>query len=336
VSEMRPLGRSGITVGSYAFGTAQIGNLYHAVSEEQAAGAVDAAWEGGVRYFDSAPHYGLGLAETRLGSALASRPRAEYILSTKVGRALEPNPLGPQPDTQGFDVVSALQRRFDFSRDGVLRSIEESLDRLQTDRIDIVYVHDPDEHLAEALAGAFPALEQLRSEGVIRSYGAGMNQGRLLAEIIARTDADVVMCAGRLTLVDQSALDELVPLAIQREVSIVAAAPFNSGVLATSAPSPDARYDYTPVSGNVQHHVEKIRALCKFHNVSLPAAALQFALRISSVGAVCVGADSAEQTRENLARMHFPIPKGFWFDLAASGLVRGKPPARVVDIASWD
>jgi D-threo-aldose 1-dehydrogenase len=322
MNDSRALGRSGLTSGPIAFGGAQIGNFAVAISSDQALATVDAAWDGGIRYFDVAPHYGLGLAEERLGLALGSRPRDEFVVSTKVGRLLVPNPDGDVPDDEGFNLSSSLMRRYDFSRDGVLRSIEDSLRRLQLDRIDIVYVHDPDEFYSQALSEAFPALEELRSQGVISSYGAGMNQAGMLADFVRYTDADVMMGAGILTLLDRSALEDLVPEAEQRGASIVAAAPFNSGLLATAHPSAEATFNYAKAPAELIDRAERIAGLCASHGVSLPAVALQYPLRSSAVSAVCVGMRSPDQVRSNLELMATNIPEALWSDLDDSGLLR--------------
>ena len=322
MSELRTLGRSGLKVGPLAFGGAQIGNLGKAVSSSQARETVDTAWDCGIRYFDTAPHYGLGLSEVRLGDALRGRPRDDYLISTKVGRLLVPNPDGRLPDVEGFRVAPALKRRYDYSRDGVLRSIEDSLTRLRLDRIDIVYVHDPDNHYAQAVDEAFPTLDQLRSEGVIGSYGAGMNQAQMLARFVQETDADVMMAAGVVTLLEDSALDSLLPEAARRQVSVIAAAPFNSGLLATDHPSTDATFAYAKATRQLVDRAERIAELCRSHGVPLPAAALQWALRHGEVPTVCVGMRSPAQVRRNVELMSMPVPRALWADLDASGLTR--------------
>jgi len=220
-------------------GCAQLGNLYRSMSDETATEIVEAAWTHGIRYFDTAPHYGLGLSERRLGAALAGRPRDEYVLSTKVGRLLEENPAyaGERDTAAGFDVPATLVRRLDYSRDGVLRSLESSMDRLGVDRIDIAFVHDAENHVEEALAGAIPALIELREQGVLNGVGLGMNYADVLAEFIRRSDVDTVMVAGRYTLLEQPALDELLPLCVSRGVSVMAAGVFNSGILASPKPA---------------------------------------------------------------------------------------------------
>ena len=322
----RPLGNRGLRVGPYSFGAAPIANLGRQITEADAHAAVDAAWEAGIRYFDVAPHYGLGLGEERIGAALAERPRGEYVLSTKVGRLLVDNPEGARQDPEGFAVTSPLTRRLDYSRDGVLRSIEQSLDRLGVDYIDVAFVHDPDDYYHDALEGAFPALEELRSQGVIRSYGAGMNQSRMLAEFVHATDSDIVMCAGRYSLLEQGALDDLMPAATEHGVSIVAAAVFNSGILARDRPSPEATYNYGPAPSHVLARVNAIADVCERYAVPLPAAAIQYPLRHPAVSTVCIGARSAEQVARNVALFDTQIPEALWDELASEGLLRADAP----------
>ena len=322
----RALGRSGIEVGPYAFGVAPVANLGHEVAEEEAATALEAAWSAGVRYFDTAPHYGLGLGERRLGAFLATKPRDEFVLSTKVGRVLVDNPLGVQQDDEGFDVRSPLVRRLDYSADGVRRSLDDSLERMGLDRIDVVFVHDPEEFYRESMEEAFPALDELRREGVIASYGAGMNQSAMLTNFVLNTDLDVVMCAGRYTLLEQGALDDLLPAASARGVSVIAAAVFNSGLLARDRPAPGATYDYAPASAEMLARVGAIADVCEANGVSLPAAALQFALGHPAVATVCTGARSAAQVRRNARLFDLPIPDSLWADLALAGLLRADAP----------
>ena len=320
------LGRGGLKVGPYAFGVAPLANLGHEVTEEEAATALEAAWLAGVRYFDTAPHYGLGLGERRLGTFLATKPRDEFVLSTKVGRVLVDNPLGVRPDDEGFDVRSPLVRRLDYSADGVRRSLDDSLERMGLDRIDVVFVHDPDEFYRESMEEAFPALDELRREGVIGSYGAGMNQSAMLTNFVLNTDLDVVMCAGRYTLLEQGALDDLLPAASARGVSVIAAAVFNSGLLARDRPAPGATYDYAPASAEMLARVAAIADVCEANGVSLPAAALQFALGHPAVATVCTGARSAAQVRRNARLFDLPIPDSLWADLALAGLLRADAP----------
>ena len=302
-------------------GCAQLGNLYHAITDETAEAAVRRAWDEGIRYFDTAPHYGLGLSERRLGAALRAYPRDEFVLSTKVGRLLEPNPGGEHArDDEGFDVPAAVRRRWDFSREGVLRSLEESLARLGLDRIDIVYVHDPDEHFEEALEGAFPALHELREQGVIGAFGAGMNQAAMLAEFVRRADLDVVLVAGRYTLLDQPALDELLPLCTDAGVAVVAGGVFNAGILATAEPG-DV-YDYAAAPAELVERARRIAAICAHHGVELPDAALALPAAHPAVVSVVVGAHDAEQVSVNARRARASVPGALWTELIEAGLLR--------------
>lgn len=324
----RPLGRGGLRVEPHSYGVAALGNLYREVSDEVAADAVDAAWDAGVRYYDVAPHYGLGLAERRLGEALAGRPRDEFLVSTKVGRLLVASDEHPgELDDEGFAVPRTHVRVRDYSRDGVLRSIEESLTRTGLDRLDIVFVHDPDDFYREALEGAFPALDDLRGQGVITSYGAGMNQSPMLADFIRETDLDVVMVAGRFTLLDRSAGDDLLPIAAERGVSVVAAGVFNSGILANYDVPADAMFHYAPAPPEVIAQARAIADVCRAHGVSLPAAAAQFPLTHPSVSSICLGARSRSQVNRNAQLFDAPVPPRLWDDLADAGLLTPATPS---------
>jgi D-threo-aldose 1-dehydrogenase len=312
-----------------SLGCSQLGNLFGAISDEQALVTVQAAWDGGIRYFDTAPHYGLGLSERRLGAALAGRPRAEYVISTKVGRRLEPvsGPIGSDPE--GFDVPARHRRVWDFSRDGVTRSLEQSLERLGLDRVDIVYLHDPDEHYREALDVAYPALEDLRSQGVIAAIGAGMNQTAMLADFARHTDMDLLMLAGRYTLLEQSALDDLLPTCMERGIGVVAAGVFNSGLLADLGAGGPARYNYADAPAGVVARARGIAEVCERHGTSLAAAALAFPAAHPAVVSVCVGARSAEQITRNVELTSRPVPVAVWDDLKEQGLLRRDAPVPV-------
>jgi D-threo-aldose 1-dehydrogenase len=322
--EDRPFVRGGLTVGPVGYGAAALGNLYAARPEDVWPGIVPAAWEAGVRYFDTAPHYGLGLSEERLGAGLRDRPRDEYVLSTKVGRVLEPNPdyrAGETDIANLFAVPATRRRRRDYSRDGVLRSVEDSLNRLGVDRIDVLLVHDPDEYEREALEGAFPALEELRSQGVIRSYGAGMNQTGMLTRFIRRTDLDIVMCASRYTLLDPSAERDLLPTAQERGVSVAVAAVFASGILATERPRPGATVEYGTASPEQLARVGRIADVAERYGTTVPELAVRFALRHPAVSTVVLGADTPEQIRRNAALADATVPDAVWEELRAEGLL---------------
>ena len=257
----RRLGRSRVFVTELAFGGAAIGGMYTEVSEDDARAAVDAAWHGGIRTFDTAPHYGLGLSERRLGAALRDRPRAEYTVSTKVGRLLVPNPGATGPDDQGFAVPATHRRVWDFSADGVRRSLEQSLVRLGLDRVDTVLIHDPDDHAEQALDEAYPALEKLREEGILGAIGIGMNQSAVPTRFVTETDIDVVLLAGRYTLLDETAAADLLPAAEARGVTIVLGGVFNSGLLAD--PRAAATYNYEPASAELVRRalaIEEVRS----------------------------------------------------------------------------
>ncbi|MEV4221286.1 aldo/keto reductase [Nonomuraea sp. NPDC049725] len=293
----------------FGFGAAPIGNLYEAVGDEQARATVEAAWDSGVRLFDTAPHYGLGLSERRLGAALAGR--TGYVLSTKVGRLLVPSGRGGVDD-EGFDVPAAFERRWDFSRDGVLRSLDDSLSRLGLPYVDLALVHDPDDHLEQALDEAYPALAELRAQGVVKAVGVGMNQWRAPLRFVRETDVDVVMLAGRYTLLDRSGLPLLEECAA-RGTRVLAAGVFNSGLLATHTPS--GAYDYRPAPAGLVARATRLARVCEAHGVTLPQAAMAFPLRHPAVAAVVLGARSPEEVRANAALWRRPVPDALWADL---------------------
>ncbi|MFJ3698966.1 aldo/keto reductase [Streptomyces sp. NPDC090052] len=309
------IGNSTVDITELSFGAAGIGNLFTPVDPAEADEAVDAAWEAGIRYFDTAPHYGLGLSERRLGGALRDRPRAEYVLSTKVGRLLEPGPGQGDDIGNGFAVPATHHRVWDFSADGVRRSIEDSLTRLGTDRIDIAYLHDPDDHAEDAFRHAYPMLEKLRSEGMLGAIGAGMNQTAMLTRFLRDTDADVVLCAGRCTLLDRSALDTLLPEAQARGRSVVVGGVFNSGLLAD--PRPDAPYDYGAAPAGVLDRALRMKDVCGRYGIPLRAAALQFPRRHPAVASVLVGTRSAAEVRDAAEMLRLGIPEALWDDLTA-------------------
>jgi D-threo-aldose 1-dehydrogenase len=320
------LGRGSVEVSELAFGAAALGNLFTPVGDDEAAAALEAAWEAGIRYFDTAPHYGLGLSERRVGAALRQRPRDSYTLSTKVGRLLEPvpGPVAGDDLANGFAVPATHRRVWDFSAEGVRRSIEASLERLGLDRIDVVYLHDPDDHPEQALDQAYPELERLRSEGVVGAIGAGMNQSALLTRFVRETDTDVVLLAGRYSLLDQDGLAELLPEAERRGTSVVVGGVFNSGLLAD--PRPGATFDYTPAPGELLDRALRIQAVCERHGVPLRAAALQFPTGHPAVAGVLVGMRSAAEVRDAVAMAGHPVPGELWAQLRAEGLLPEEAP----------
>ncbi|GAA3815785.1 aldo/keto reductase [Streptomyces chiangmaiensis] len=321
---MSTLGGSRVEVGPLAFGAAGIGNLYTEVSEEGAYEAVRAAWDSGIRYFDTAPHYGLGLSERRLGAALREHPRTGYTVSTKVGRLLEPADAGGDDLANGFAVRATHRRVWDFSAEGVRRSLEDSLERLGLDHVDVVYLHDPDDHAEQALREGYPALEKLRSAGVVGAIGAGMNQAEMLTRFIRETDVDVVLCAGRYTLLDQRALDELLPVAVDRGVSVVVGGAFNSGLLAD--PRPGASYDYAAAPSELLDRALRMKALAERHGTTLRAAALAFCSAHPAVASVLVGARSAAEVRDCAEQFAATVPAAFWQQLRDADLLPAQAP----------
>ncbi|NUO99629.1 MAG: aldo/keto reductase [Nonomuraea sp.] len=297
------------------FGGAPIGNLYQAISGEQARATVDAAWESGVRLFDTAPHYGLGLSERRLGAALAGR--SGYVLSTKVGRLIVPSRV--RDDDEIFDVPAGLGREWDFSGDGVRASLADSLVRLGLPRVDVALIHDPDDHVDQAIGEAYPALAELREQGVVGAVGVGMNQWQAPLRFVRETGVDVVMLAGRYTLLDQSGLPLLEECA-ERGVRVLAAGVFNSGVLATDTPS--GTYDYAPAPGSVLERARGIAKVCERHGVTLPQAAMAFPLRHPAVASIVLGARAPEEVLANAALWSRPVPEDLWRELEDEGLLR--------------
>ena len=316
--------------GRLGFGAASIGNLYRETSDEASRKVLEAAWSGGIRYFDTAPHYGLGLSERRLGAMLRGMPRDEFVVSTKVGRLLRPNPSPTGRDTEGFAVPDDLMRVFDPSADGIRRSLDESLMRMGLDRIDILYLHDPDVYdLDRGLREGLPALVRLREEGVIRAVGVGVNSAAVAARAVREADLDIVMVAGRYSLLDRSAADELLPLCRDRGVAVVDAAVFNSGLLSRATPSADATYDYQRASADLLARARAIASVCERHGVPLPAAALQWPLRNPAVSTVVVGTSRAAAVEENVRFMALPIPESLWADLVECGLLPADQAAGV-------
>ena len=303
------------------FGGSVIGNLYRSVSDGEAEAAVAAAWDAGIRYFDTAPHYGLGLSERRLGTALRGRPRDEYVLSSKVGRLLVPNEAPEGRDSDGFDVPDDLRRQWDFSRDGVLRSIEESLNRIGTDHLDIVYVHDPDDHWRQAADEAMPTLAQLRDEGVVGAIGAGMNQSAMLTRFLRETPADLVMLAGRYTLLDQGALDDVLPAAVEHGKSVVAVGVFNSGLLAGDRPASGMKYDYRDAPAHLVARAQAIAEVCEQHGTTLPAAAIAFPFTHPAVVNVTLGMRTPAQVGRNAELYGEGVPDALWGELRSRELL---------------
>ena len=311
-----PLGRTGVTVTRLGMGLAPIGGLYSPVGEQAAVEAVETAWELGVRFFDTAPFYGAGLSERRAGAALGKHGREEYTLSTKVGRRLVPG--GAHQDgiwSEAGDTVPV----WDFSAQGVRASHQESLERLGLDRVDVLHLHDPDEHFAQARSEALPALVELRREGAIGAVSAGMNQSAMLTEFARTGQFDCFLLAGRYSLLDQSGLADLLPECERRGISVIVGGVYNSGLLAD--PRPGATFDYRPAPPALVARAQAMAGLCERYGVPLRAAALQFPLGHPAVAAVLVGIRSAEEAADAVAMANVKIPGGLWRDLVAAWLL---------------
>jgi D-threo-aldose 1-dehydrogenase len=302
----------GLALPPVGLGTAAIGGLYTSVADADAEALIQRSMERGVAYFDTAPLYGHGTAERRLGAALVGVPRDTFTVSTKVGRIVVSR---AGADTGIFVDAPPSDAIFDFSRSGVLRSLEESLQRLGLDRVDIVFIHDPDDHERQALNEAYPALEELRGQGVIGAIGVGMNQTPMLERFVLETDIDLVLIAGRYTVLDREAATSLLPACLARGVRVVIGGVFNSGVLAT--PRPGAHYGYAPASATVLEQAHTLSLTSERHGVSLRAAALQFPLRHPAVTSVLVGARSVEEFDDCLAELTVKVPAALWKELNA-------------------
>jgi D-threo-aldose 1-dehydrogenase len=310
-------------VTSLGLGCAQLGNLYVEVTDEEATSVVDAAWAAGIRFFDTAPHYGLGLSERRLGAALAGRPRDGYTVSSKVGRVLEPVD-GPGRDTD-FLVPATHRRVWDFSRAGVRRSVEESLGRLALDRLDVALVHDAEHHADEAIDEAFPALVELRAEGVVGAVGTGSADVAYLTRFVRECRPDTVLVAGRYTLLEQPALADLLPACEAAGTSVVVGGVFNSGLLAHERPHTGLTYDYRAAPPELLERAGAMAEVCARHGTTLPAAALAFAAGHPAVATVLVGAESADQVRRNAELFASAPPPSLWPALVEAGLVAAVP-----------
>lgn len=322
--EKASIGKTGLEVPRMGMGSAPLGGLFEDVPETRATATVKRALELGINFFDTAPLYGHGKSETYLGKALASTPRSSYVLATKVGRVLIPTDPS-QLEKREFDHPFPFKPVFDFSYDAVMRSFEESLKRLNLDRIDILHIHDPDDHYEQAIKGAYPALAKLRSQGVIRAVGAGMNQAEMLARFAREGEFDCFLLAGRYTLIDHTGLKELLPLCVQKSISIIIGGPYNSGVLASGAKL-GAKFNYADAPEEILQKVRKVEEVCKRHNVPMKAAALQFPLAHPAVAAVIPGARSVEEIEENFRLISHPIPADFWADMRKSGLIPDEAP----------
>ncbi len=314
----------GVEVSRLSLGCAPVGNLYAGVDAAVADATLRAAIEAGITFFDTAPLYGVGLSETRVGAVLSTVPRESFRIATKVGRLLEPNAPGAPREPSIFEGTPDVHPVFDFTADGVHRSLEASLERLGLDRVDVVHVHDPDDHMDQAINQAYAALRRWRDEGVVGAIGAGMNFSAPLARIVREADVDCVLLAGQYTLLDQTGLDELLPLCVDTGTRVIAAAVFNTGVLAD--PSDDATFFYSQASPEVLARARAIKAVCAGYDVPLPAAAMQFPLGHAAVETVLVGMRSPEEVTSNTAAFRHPIPPDLWAELKAEGLLPAHVP----------
>ena len=328
------LGKSGTRVTRLGFGAAPLGNLYAPVAEDEALAAVHAAYAQRIRYFDTAPLYGHGMSEHRCGEALRRYPRDTFVLSSKVGRLLRPG-RDASDAFDGYADTLPFRTVYDYSYDGAMRSFEDSLQRLGTDRIDILLVHDIDvrthgvegqkRRFDEAVGGAFRALQRLRAESVVGAIGLGVNEIDVCIAAAERVDIDCVLLAGRYSLLEQGALDRLLPLCAERGIGVIVGGPFNSGILA-SGTTGEARYDYALAPPAILERVRSIEAVCRRHRVALAAAALQFPYGHPAVTAVIPGARTRAEVEQNVALREVAIPADFWRELKEVGLMRDDAP----------
>ncbi|MES4905884.1 MULTISPECIES: aldo/keto reductase [unclassified Streptomyces] len=319
------LGRSTVQVTELGFGGGPLGGLFEALDDETAAGALAAGWDLGIRYFDTSPHYGIGHSERRIGDLLRTKPRDEFTLSTKVGRLLVPQDPAGRMD-EAFQVPATHRRVWDFSRDGVRRSVEDSLTRMGVDRIDMLFLHDAEKHFEDALRTGYPALDELRAEGVVGAIGAGMYHTGMLTKLVQEADVDAVMLSGHYTLLQHGALDDLLPACAERGVSVLAASIFNSGLLATPRPAEGAHFEYAPASQELLRRTHRIADVCEAHGVTLPQVAMAFPLLHPVVAGIVVGMRTAEEVRSNLESFGAEIPDGVWTDLRGEGLLDERAP----------
>jgi len=330
------IGNGGLTFTRLGFGTAPLGNLYRAITDAEAEAVLDLAWQSGVRYFDTAPLYGFGLSETRLNRFLRGKPRDEYVLSTKIGRLLQATTPDRRDGLGKWFDVPARNEVYDYGYDGTMRSLEFSLERLGVDRVDVLYAHDLDifnhksqevldDKLSELMAGGYRALMEMRDQGVIKAFGAGINEWRPAQFLAEQGDFDLFLLAGRYTLLEQEALDSFLPLCEARGIGIVIGGPYNSGILATGARE-GAFYNYDPAPAEILAKVGKIEAVCKAHGVRLLDAAFQFPLHHPAVVSVIPGGQGVTEMESNLAASKATIPAALWQDLKAQGLMRQDAP----------
>jgi D-threo-aldose 1-dehydrogenase len=321
--EKRRLGSTRLAATTLGLGTTAIGGLYSETSEKAAEETMGTAWDLGIRFFDTAPQYGNGMAERRLGAFLKTKSSDDYVLCTKVGRLLRV-PEKPEGEDAYYKGTPPERPIFDFSYDGVMTSVAESLKRLGVDRIDVLHIHDPDNHYSQALDGAYKALDRLRSDGTIGAVGAGMNQSEMLAEFARNGNFDCFLLAGRYTLLEQGALADLLPLCVQKNISIIIGGVYNSGILAN--PSAGAKFNYEDADKTLIDRALQLEKVCLRHGVPLKAAAIQFPLAHPAIASILTGARSREEIVENDALFHQAIPSALWQELKAEGLISTEAP----------
>jgi len=317
------LGPTGLTVTRLGLGTAPLGGLYAPVEEGQSEETIAKAWDLGLRFFDTAPQYGNGLSERRLGRFLAGKPRDSYVLATKVGRLLRV-PERAEGEDAYYKGTPPERPVFDFSYDGVMRSLEESLQRLGTDRVDVLHIHDPDNHYDDAIDGAYRALDKLRTDGVIGAVGAGMNQAEMLARFARAGRFDCFLLAGRYTLLEQDSLDDFMPLCEARGIGVIIGGVYNSGILAN--PNAGAKFNYQDADPALIVRAQALDVVCRRHGVPLKAAAIQFPTAHPAVASILTGARTAAELVENEELFRHPIPADLWAELRAEGLIAPAAP----------
>ncbi|SFK12181.1 aldo/keto reductase [Bradyrhizobium sp. Gha] len=313
----------GLDVTSIGLGSAPLGGLFSAVSDADAEATLAAGWSAGIRFYDTAPLYGFGLAEQRLGAFLRQQKRESYAISTKVGRLLRA-PDATTVEDDHYKGTPALRPQYDFSYDGVMRSVEESLGRLGLDRVDVLLVHDPDDHYEAAVSGAFRALVRLREDGTVKAIGSGMNQCEMLTRFAEAVPVDCFLLAGRYTLLDQGALDALFPVCVAKDIGILLGGIYNSGILAN--PHSGAKFNYEDADAALVARAIELDQLCRKHGTELKAAALQFCTAHPAVTVAVMGARNAAEVADNIAMSGRAVPHAFWQELRARKLVDPRAP----------
>ncbi|WGF86504.1 aldo/keto reductase [Marinivivus vitaminiproducens] len=334
LTDRRPIGRTDVEVTVMGFGGAPLGNLYAPIPDEDARGAVAAAWEAGIRYYDTAPLYGYGLSEHRFGEILRGQKRDGFVLSTKVGRVLRPWREPPAHDDKFVD-AGPFEPIYDYTRDGARRSLEQSLHRLGMNRVDVLFIHDIDifthganqqpDMFRQALSGAYLALREMKDEGTIAAIGVGVNEWEVCEAALDEGDFDCFLLAGRYTLLEQKPLESFLPKCVQRGASIILGGPYNSGILVTGAVK-GATHNYEAAPQDILDRVAGIQTVCQAHGVPMPAAALQFPLAHPAVASVIPGGRTAAEVTQNATWLTTPVPAALWTDLKGEGLLHPDAP----------